>query len=126
MNPMKRFLFTIILVSALGISLTATSVGAHAILVDSTPATKSTVSGRDMVVRLRFNVRIDASRSRIVLVRNDGSTQKLEIDKKQPSPDTLTAPTDPMQPGDYQIRWQVLAPDGHISNGEIPFSVEPR
>ena len=126
MNPMKRFLLAIILVSPFGVFLTATSAAAHAILLESTPATKSTVSMSGLVVRLRFNVRIDAGRSRLMLVRNDGSTQKLEIDQKQPSPDTLTAPADRIQPGEYRLRWQVLAPDGHISNGEIPFSVEPR
>ena len=26
-----------------------------------------------------------------------------------------------LKPGAYAIRWQVLAPDGHISRGEIPF-----
>ena len=125
MNLMKRSLLAIILVSALGISLTATSVAAHAILLESTPATKSIVSMPGLVIRLRFNVRIDAGRSQLMLIRKDGSSQKLDIDKNQPSPDTLTAPADRMQPGEYRIRWQVLAPDGHITNGEIPFSVRP-
>ena len=30
-----------------------------------------------------------------------------------------------LKPGAYSIRWQVLAPDGHISRGEIPFTVKP-
>jgi hypothetical protein len=125
MNVIRRFLLAIILVSAPGISLTATSVAAHAILLESTPATKSTVSTPGLVIRLRFNVRIDAGRSQLMLIRKDGSSQKLDIDKKQPSPDTLTAPAGRTQPGDYLIRWQVLASDGHITNGEIPFSVGP-
>lgn len=127
MSLSRRFLLASTFVSMLGVGLflTASSAAAHAILLESTPATKSIVSGPGMVVRLRFNVRIDASRSRLTLIRKDGSTQKLDIDKKQPSPDTLTAPADRMQPDEYRIRWQVLAPDGHISNGEIPFSVRP-
>jgi methionine-rich copper-binding protein CopC len=26
-------------------------------------------------------------------------------------------------PGEYRLRWQVLASDGHITRGEIPFAV---
>jgi len=127
MNLMGRFILasTFLPILGLGLSLTASSVAGHAILLESTPATKSIVSGPGMIIRLRFNVRIDASRSRLTLIRKDGSIQKLEIDKKQLSPDTLTASADRMQPDEYRIRWQVLAPDGHISSGEIPFSVRP-
>jgi methionine-rich copper-binding protein CopC len=28
-----------------------------------------------------------------------------------------------LAPGDYRLRWQVLAYDGHITRGEIPFTV---
>ena len=127
MNLIRRFLFASAFLSILGLGLflTPSSVAGHAILLESMSATKSIISGPGMIIRLRFNVRIDASRSRLTLIRKDGSTQKLDIDKKQPSPDTLTAPADRMQPDEYRIRWQVLAPDGHISSGEIPFSVRP-
>ena len=95
---------------------------AHAVLVESTPAAKSTTSGPSIVIRLRFNARIDAARSIIILIRKDGSSTKLQT-IKQPEPNTLTATATGMQAGDYSIRWQVLAPDGHITSGEIPFSV---
>jgi methionine-rich copper-binding protein CopC len=35
---------------------------------------------------------------------------------------TLDAHTS-LQAGKYLIRWQALAPDGHITRGEIPFTV---
>ena len=95
---------------------------AHAVLVESTPAAKSTTSGPSIVIRLRFNARIDAGRSIIILIRKDGFSTKLQT-IKQSEPNTLTATATGMQAGDYSIRWQVLAPDGHITSGEIPFSV---
>jgi len=101
---------------------TSRPAAAHAVLVESTPAAKSTTSGPSIVIRLRFNARIDAGRSIIILIRKDGSSTKLQI-IKQPEPNTLTATATGMQTGDYSIRWQVLAPDGHITSGEIPFSV---
>jgi methionine-rich copper-binding protein CopC len=95
---------------------------AHAVLVESNPALNGQVSGPDVPVQLRFNVRIDASRSRLSLLRSDGSTQNLELGKPA-SADTLTAQVKGLSPGEYRLRWQVLASDGHLPRGEIPFTV---
>jgi len=37
--------------------------------------------------------------------------------------DTLSAEAKGLRPGTYRLRWQVLASDGHITRGEIPFTV---
>jgi len=95
---------------------------AHAILKDSSPAPNSTVTGPDVPLRLQFNVRIDAARSKLQLVKPDNSISDLTV-AAQTSPDTLSAKMTGLQPGAYKIRWQVLAPDGHITRGEIPFKV---
>jgi methionine-rich copper-binding protein CopC len=97
---------------------------AHAVLLESTPALKSTVSGPDVPIKLRFNVRIDALRSRLTLIHPDGSAQALEISKQTPA-DTLSAEASGLAAGTYRLRWQVLASDGHITRGEIPFTVAP-
>jgi len=97
---------------------------AHAILLESTPALKSSVTGPDVPIKLRFNVRIDALRSRLTLIRPDGSPQALELSKESPA-DTLAASASGLAAGDYRLRWQVLASDGHITRGEIPFTVAP-
>jgi hypothetical protein len=103
---------------------TAAPAFAHAVLLESSPALKSSVTGPDVPLRLRFNVRIDMARSRLTLVRPDGSSQALEINKQAP-PDTLSAHATGLMPGAYRLRWQVLAADGHITRGEIPFTVTP-
>lgn len=95
---------------------------AHAVLVESSPALKSSVSGPDVPLKLRFNVRIDAARSRLTLVDPEGASQALEI-SKQDSPEIISAEAKGLHPGLYRIRWQVLASDGHITRGEIPFTV---
>jgi methionine-rich copper-binding protein CopC len=95
---------------------------AHAILLESNPALKSSVAGPDVAVRLRFNVRIDALRSRLTLILPDGSAKTLEI-SKETAADTLSAAASGLVSGEYRLRWQVLASDGHITRGEIPFTV---
>jgi len=99
------------------------SASAHAILVGSSPPSKGLVRGPDVSVRLRFNVRVDQQRSRLTLIRPDSSSQSLVI-AKQTSPDMLTAQATALVAGEYRIRWQVLASDGHITGGEILFTVE--
>jgi len=37
-------------------------------------------------------------------------------------PDILAAHLD-LTPGSYVLRWQVLAVDGHITRGDVPFTV---
>ena len=94
----------------------------HAVLVESTPAAHAKVDGDSSAVRLKFNLRVDGKRSRLILVRPDRTTQAILIDS-QPSPSVLLGALDRLAPGEYRIRWQVLADDGHISRGEVPFVV---
>ena len=124
MHPGRRNLCALILFAAVAAFLIVTPAAAHAVLLESTPSLKSAVSGPDVPIKLRFNVRIDALRSRLTLIRPDGSVQPLEISKQTPA-DTLSAEATGLAVGAYRLRWQVLASDGHITRGEIPFTVTP-
>src|SRR5664280_3357051 len=95
---------------------------AHAILMESTPKLHATVTGPDVAIRLRFNVRIDGSRSRLHLLAPDGSLHTLAL-AKQSTPDILQSQATGLKPGAYELQWQVLASDGHISSGKVAFNV---
>lgn len=95
---------------------------AHAIILVSTPAPNTTMNGPDIPILLKFNSRIDGTRSRLILVQPDKSTHVVKLDK-QPSPDQLKAFATGLAAGAYILRWQVLAADGHITRGEIPFRI---
>jgi methionine-rich copper-binding protein CopC len=122
MRPSHRVLFVVCLFAAVATFLMARAARAHAILLESTPSINSTVAGPNMPINLRFNVRIDAARSRLTLVKPDASTQSLAIAQDAPA-DTLASQAQGLNPGAYRIRWQVLASDGHITRGEISFQV---
>jgi len=124
MRPGRRYSCVLILLAALVASFAVSPASAHAVLLESTPALKGSVTGPEVPIKLRFNVRIDALRSRLTLVRPDGSSQALELSKETPA-DTLAASASGLAVGEYRLRWQVLASDGHITRGEIPFSVAP-
>ena len=117
-----RRLFRIALLLAFVLSFWGIHLEGHAILKTSSPVSGASVSGPDMAVKLTFNVRVDAARSKLQLLLPDTSTVDLPI-VGSPAPDTLISKLMGLKPGVYVIRWQVLAPDGHITRGEIPFNV---
>jgi len=124
MQPGRRNLCVLILFATVAAFFIVAPAAAHAVLLESNPALKSAVSGPDVPIKLRFNVRIDTLRSRLTLIRPDGSAQPLELSKQTPA-DTLSAEATGLAAGAYRLRWQVLASDGHITRGEIPFTVSP-
>ena len=44
--------------------------------------------------------------------------------KPTTEPDLLQGLLPPLAPGRYRLRWQVLALDGHITRGDIPFTIQ--
>jgi hypothetical protein len=96
---------------------------AHAVLVQSSPAINATTQGPDVAVSMKFSSRVDGARSTMLLSTSDGQSEPLTIER-QGAPDTLTAHLTHLSPGKYAIRWQVLATDGHVTRGEIPFHVK--
>ena len=113
------------IVAVLVLILNVRVAAGHAVLVESSPAAGSTVAGPDVPITLRYNVRIEADRSRLSLVGPDNAVTALVIGK-QPSPDILTTNAKDLKPGAYRLRWQVLASDGHITRGEVVFSMAHR
>jgi copper resistance protein C len=101
--------------------VTAASLDAHAILTDSSPAAHEIVAGPNVVIKLRFNSRIDGAHSRLYV--DDAGTIYPVAMSPQPMPDTLVGEAKNLSPGEHRLRWQVLAIDGHITRGEFPFTV---
>ena len=96
---------------------------AHAIALSTTPAQHEAVSGPDVAVKLRFNSRIDTKRSTLILMTPEGERRALAI-KEAAARDSLVSEAKGLKSGSYILRWQVLASDGHITRGEVPFSVK--
>jgi methionine-rich copper-binding protein CopC len=94
---------------------------AHAILIRSTPAIGGAAAGPMIAFDLRYNSRIDHERSILTLTEPDSAKQILPIDPES-AVNQLRAAA-PLKPGAYILRWQVLATDGHITRGDIPFTV---
>ena len=107
---------------ALGLFLVSRFLYGHAILLSSSPRANQALAGPNITVQLHFNSRIDAKRSRVTLVGADGTRAPLSIEE-QTSPDVVAAQVNGAKQGSYVVHWQVLAVDGHITQGNLPFRV---
>lgn len=97
---------------------------AHAVVVTSEPAAGASLAAAPRQVTIRFNSRIDQGRSLLVLVGPDA--KQVSLDPAAGSePTVLEAPVaaGTIIPGAWRLRWQVLAVDGHITRGDIPFTL---
>ncbi len=99
------------------------SAHAHAVIINSSPAVGETISAGDVPVALHYNSRIDHQRSRLTLISGEGTSQLLAIIPDS-APDIVAAKIPNLAPGQYRLRWQVLAIDGHLTRGDVPFSVK--
>ncbi|MFT4112705.1 copper resistance CopC family protein [Silvibacterium sp.] len=117
---MKKMLLSVAVL--LGCVLAVPRAFAHAVLVSSTPAIHGTLHGPDVEFVLKYNSRVDGTRSSLTLVKVGGASQAVTLEK-QPAPEQLLAHAK-LGAGDYALRWQAVAADGHISRGEIPFTVK--
>jgi hypothetical protein len=95
---------------------------AHAILVDSQPASGGSVPAGTVNMTFRYNSRIDRDRSRLTLTKPDQSQMVLPI-VPAGAPNVIETDANLSTPGTYVVRWQVLAVDGHITRGDVPFTV---
>lgn len=97
---------------------------AHAVLVASDPPIGATIRPGPAAITLRYNSRIDARRSQLTLSGPSGGTPAVLPIAPGPRQDVLATRAS-LVPGGYVLRWQVLAVDGHITRGDVPFTVRP-
>lgn len=105
-----------------GLVLSPTGVRAHAILEQSQPPADGSVRAGRVDMSFTYNSRVDRGRSQLALTRPDHTQTVLGISQSGP-PNVISTSADLKVPGRYVVRWQVLAIDGHITRGDVPFTV---
>lgn len=118
----RRCLVSLVILACAGLPIRAA--WAHAVLVASTPAIDGTVPSGQADLHLRYNSRIDHARSTVILTGPAGNKTRL-TQRDDSAPDVIDVHADLSKPGTYVLRWQVLAVDGHITRGDVPFGVTP-
>lgn len=110
----------VIMAAALFMTFIASPAAAHAILLNSVPAAGTAVRSGPLDITLHFNSRVDAGRSRVILTGAEG---RLDLKVDGVGAADLSAHADELAPGTYKLHWEALSVDGHISRGDVAFSV---
>jgi hypothetical protein len=119
---LHRLLHRITVMALLGMMLAPSCAMAHAILQQSQPPSGGNVPAGKVDMTFTYNSRIDRGRSRLTLTRPDHSQAVLAIRPDGPS-NVINSSATLDKPGAYVVRWQVLAVDGHITRGDVTFTV---
>ena len=119
---MSQFSRRALLLAATAAVLAPDRARAHSIIAESNPKAGAMMAGPDVAIIIRYNSRIDRTRSRLMLLDAADKPTRIAIKGEGP-PDTIRAEAKGLADGAYRLRWQVLAVDGHITRGEIPFKV---
>ena len=117
----SRFVVAVIAICGVA-NLASTVAWAHAVLLSAQPGENSTVAGPDVAVLLKYNSRVDTQHSTLTLLAPDGKVEKVAIGG-QPAPGLLSAKLTGLVKGAYELRWQVLAIDGHVTRGKVLFQI---
>ena len=120
--PVRRVLATL---TGAAVGVVPIAAHAHAVVIAATPAVSADVAAGDLDIRLEFNSRIDAKRSRLTL--QDPDNQSHAIDPRPAvAPNVLAGHARVVMPGRWTVHWQVLSSDGHITRGDIAVMVHSR
>jgi methionine-rich copper-binding protein CopC len=97
---------------------------AHAHLLRAVPAVGGTVHETPKEIQLRFNEKLEASFSTVV-VRDAQGKQVDNADAQVDKSDRLLMRVSlpPLTPGVYRVEWRVMSADTHKVNGNFTFTV---
>ena len=103
-----------------------TPCAAHAVVVEAIPQQGATVTRAPDQVVLRFNVRIEQKLARVTLRSGNGTPMALApLHDSASRADRIVVPLPPLGAGEHEVRYRVLATDGHATQGVLRFRVAP-
>jgi hypothetical protein len=120
-KSIQRYVSVMVLFFAMA-GFSSPAAWAHALLKSSSPAANSAVSAGEIVFTLKYNSRVDPRHSTLSLLGPAGKVIPLAIDDHSAAA-VLSSKTTLTDKGGYELRWQALSGDGHITRGQVPFRV---
>jgi len=97
---------------------------AHARLIGSVPAARSTLKAPPSRVTLTFSERLEPSYARVSVWDAGGSQIDLKDAALEPDGGKVLAVSlPPLGPGRYTVRYRVLSVDGHVVEASFVFTI---
>lgn len=99
----------------------------HAIILESTPKDGAVLSAPPNEILLRFNSRIEKEFAKVKILRSDGRVFPASVVTNPAGaagfPDRLLIAVPRLESGSYNLQYQVLASDGHTTQGLLRFTI---
>jgi methionine-rich copper-binding protein CopC len=96
---------------------------AHALPEAEDPKVGSTVMSPPQQVSIRFDAPIEALFSKLDVLDSGGQRQDAGTPQVDADTRTLAVQLKPLTPGEYTVKWSVVAKDGHRTEGSYTFTV---
>jgi copper resistance protein C len=96
---------------------------AHAFPEAEEPKVGSTVTSPPQQVSIRFDAPIESLFSRLDVLDSSGQSEDDGTPQVNADTRTLTVHLKLLMPGDYTVKWSVVAKDGHRTEGSFTFTV---
>lgn len=109
-------------VAAALLALTAVA-QAHTHLKEATPADESVVNTAPSSVVLKFS---EAAKVTALTLHKDGEADHKLTASPATASAQVTAALPKLTPGKYSVDWRVVSDDGHIMNGQLSFTFDPK
>ena len=106
-------------------ALTASTAGAHATLVASSPANGQALDAPPLEIRLTFNEPVEPRYARVKLVSADKKyfdADRAHADKVDPNSVVMSVPV--LRKGTWRAVWTAAGGDGHKTHGDFTFTVK--
>jgi methionine-rich copper-binding protein CopC len=97
---------------------------AHASPEAEDPKVGSSVTSPPQQVSIRFDAPIEALFSKLDVLDSNGQNEADGAPQVNADTRTLTVHLKPLTPGEYTVKWSVVAKDGHRTEGSYTFTVE--
>lgn len=109
------------------LGITVTLAWGHAVVVKSSPADQALLTQAPGIITLCFNVKIEKTFSQVSLWSMEARLKMLPISDhnftQDADPACLHISLPPLKPGAYQVRYKILAADGHTTEGVVRFAI---
>lgn len=113
---------TILAASPIGLGMPPAAC-AHAFPSAEQPLVGSTVTTPPEQVTIRYDAPIESLFAKLEVRNASGQDETNGSPKVGPDHRTLSIQLAPLKPGDYTVKWSVVAEDGHRTEGSYDFTV---
>ncbi len=120
---MKRTRDFAAVVIALAVAAWPAAARAHAFPTSQVPPAGAELSKSPPRVRIRFDAPIEPDFSKLTVTDSSGASELQATATVDSTHRYLAAPLKSLSPGDYYVRWSVVAEDGHRTEGTYTFKV---